>query len=258
MMHMTTDQSDLWIRRYHRSPESSIKLLCLPHAGGAASSFFELSKALAPMIEVLAVQYPGRQDRRTEPVLTDIGALADAVVAAVRYESDQPLAIFGHSMGAVIGFEVARRLERAGAPPSVLIVSARRAPDATSQRTQLHARTDAEVIAELRTLSGTRDDFLGDEEIVRMIMPAIRGDYTAVETYRYVEGQVLSCPVHAFVGDSDPRVQPGEVHGWAAHTSSAFDVKVFSGGHFYLHDTRGPVEQAILDCCLRPADRSAG
>src|ERR1700712_4687720 len=115
-----------WIRRFHESPGASARLVCFPHAGGAATYFYPLSRTLAPSIEALAVQYPGRQDRRAEPCVDDIHELADLVAPALLEWADRPLALFGHSMGATLAFEVAGRLEKAGVRPAGLFVSGRR------------------------------------------------------------------------------------------------------------------------------------
>ncbi|MER5387223.1 alpha/beta fold hydrolase, partial [Streptomyces sp. NPDC002688] len=117
-----------WFRGYAAAPQGVPRLLCLPHAGGSASFYHPLARRLGADVETLAVQYPGRQDRRTEEPVTDIGRLAGHVVAALDAEDDRPLALFGHSMGAVVAFETARQLSAAGRPPAVLIVSGRRAP----------------------------------------------------------------------------------------------------------------------------------
>ena len=163
----------MWIRRYHQAPDSPVRLVCFPHAGGSASFFFPVAKALAPAIDVTAVQYPGRQDRRTEPNIDNIADLADAILPAVRPLTDRPLAFFGHSMGAILAYEVALRLEKDGAAPLTrLYASGRRAPSRYREET-VHKRDDAGVIAELRGLSGTDADLLGDAETLEMILPAI-------------------------------------------------------------------------------------
>jgi pyochelin biosynthesis protein PchC len=227
---------EAWIRRYHRAPGSSVQLVCFPHAGGSASFYFPVSKALSPRVDVCAVQYPGRQDRRSEPPIDNIPELADAVAAAIRPLADRPLAFFGHSMGAVLGYEVALRLERDGASPLTrLYVSGRRAPSRVRAES-VHRLDDEGIVAELRELSGTGTELLTDPEALDMILPAVKNDYRAVETYRDVPGRTLSCPVSALIGDTDPRVTADEAKAWAGHTTGAFDLRIFPGGHFYLLD----------------------
>ncbi|GLY44345.1 oleoyl-ACP hydrolase [Amycolatopsis sp. NBRC 101858] len=224
---------DSWFRRFAASPEAKARLVCLPHAGGSAPFYFPVAKALAPDVEVLAVQYPGRQDRRHEPFLTSIDAMADRVAELLVKHTDRPLALFGHSMGAMVAYETARRLERAGAEVAALFVSGRRAPSRTRDES-VHTRTDDGVIAELRRLSGTEADLLGDDDVVRMILPVVRNDYRAVETYRYTPGEPLTAPIIAFTGSDDPMATVDEVASWADHTDGGFDLVELSGGHFFL------------------------
>jgi pyochelin biosynthetic protein PchC len=230
--------TDLWVRRYHAAPEARARLVCLPHAGGAASFFFSVSRALAPDIEVAAIQYPGRQDRRAEPFIRTIDELADAVTAVltdtVRDGRELPLVLFGHSMGATVGFEVALRLVQAGITPTALFVSGRRAPG-THRDERVHLRDDTGLLAEVRSLSGTDARVMADDELLRVALPAIRNDYTAIENYRYRPGPPLACPIHALVGDMDPKASVDEVRAWADHTSARFELQVFPGGHFYLN-----------------------
>src|SRR5438094_1120625 len=153
---MTTRSAvhDKWIRRFHPSPQSRVRLVCFPHAGGSASYYHAMSQALAPSVEVLAVQYPGRQDRYGEPFVTDIRALADRVVESLRPWTDRPFAFFGHSMGSIVAFEAARRLqERGGAGPCRLFASSHRAPSQTRPGT-VHRGDDAGVMEAIRALGG--------------------------------------------------------------------------------------------------------
>ncbi|MBB4688994.1 thioesterase II family protein [Amycolatopsis jiangsuensis] len=227
-----TDE-DSWFRRFHSSPGARARLVCFPHAGGSAPFYFPVSKALAPDVEVLAVQYPGRQDRRHEPFLTTISALAERIAALVRGRDDLPLALFGHSMGAMVAYEVARILEAAGSPVEALYVSGRRAPSRHRDE-NVHTRTDDGVLDELRRLSGTEMDLLGDDDVVRMILPVVRNDYRAVETYRYQPGPPLAAPVVAFTGTEDPVASVDEVRSWGEHTAGDFELVPLAGGHFFL------------------------
>lgn len=227
--------TDLWVRRYHPAADTATRLLCLSHAGGSASYFFAVSRALSPDIDVLAAQYPGRQDRLREPCLNSVDDLADGLVAALEPLLDRPIMIFGHSLGATLGFEVARRLERAGRTPVALFASGRPAPHRIRpERTYL--ATDAELVANMWKLGGTDAALLDDEDILAMVLPAIRADYTAAETYTYRPGPPLTCPVIALTGDNDPKATVEEVAAWREHTSGDFELAVYPGAHFYLND----------------------
>lgn len=234
-----------WLRRFHPAPAAQARLVCLPHAGGAASFFFPLSKALTPAVEVLAVQYPGRQDRRHEPAVDNIPDLADQILDVLRDLDDRPLAFFGHSMGAVLGYEVALRLRDAGLPPPVhLFASGRRAPSRYRDE-QVHQLSDALIVTELRTLGGIDPAVLADPEVLEMILPAVRGDYRAVESYRHEPGRKLDCPFTVLTGDNDPRVSVDEAGAWAEHTTGPTDLQVLPGGHFFLVDQHEHVLETL-------------
>lgn len=249
---MTTPAEDngLWIRRFHPRPDSEARLVCLPHAGGSASFYFPMSQAMSSSLDVLSVQYPGRQDRRSEPCVSSIPELADLICAALLPWTDRPLVFFGHSMGATIGFEVASRLERQhGVVLEGLFASGRRAPSRKRHET-VHQRDDHGIIAELQKLSGTNSKIMGDEEMLRMVLPAIRADYRAAETYTYEPVPKLKCPIVSLVGDDDPKVTLDEARAWREHTEGSFDMQVFSGGHFYLASHQSEIVNAISDHML--------
>ncbi|MFJ9950930.1 thioesterase II family protein [Kitasatospora sp. NPDC091207] len=245
-MAQATAQYQKWVSVFHPAPNSAVRLVCLPYAGGSASFFFPVSRALAPKgIEVLAVQYPGRQTRHQEPGIDNIPDFADQIFAALRHLDDKPLALFGHSMGAVLAYEVALRMRRAGLPTPVrLFASGRRAPSRYRDE-KVHTGSDEDVVAELKTLSGTSQVMLADPEILAMILPAIRSDYTAVERYRHDPGQELDCPVTVLTGDADPRVSIDEARAWEEHTTGPTELEVLAGGHFFLADRSAQVIEIV-------------
>jgi surfactin synthase thioesterase subunit len=237
---------DRWIRRFHPRPGRAVRLLCLPHAGGSSSFFHAMSAALPPEVEMLAAQYPGRQDRHAEPNVGDLAELADHVFTAIRPYAGEPLAVFGHSMGALLGYEVALRLQDSGLPAPVrLFASARRAPS-LHRPENLHAADDATVLAELRLLSGPQAAFLDNPEVLALSMASIRADYRAVETYRHEPGRRLGCPITVLAGAQDPRISIEEARGWAEHTTADTDVRVYPGGHFFLVEQSAPVLALIV------------
>jgi surfactin synthase thioesterase subunit len=253
------EDRDLWIRRYHPSPGGDIDLYCFPHAGGAATTYRPLSVTLSPDIEVRAIQYPGRQDRRSEACAPEIGALADALFdvigAAVKAEPDRRFAFFAHSMGAVVAFEVARRLQDASAPmPVRFFASGRRAPSRRREE-NVHLRGDREFIAEMRRLGGTDQRLIDDDELLMLMLPTVRSDYRAIETYVYAPGPPLNCPISVLIGDSDPRVTADEARAWADHTTGEIGFHTFSGGHFYLDPQRDQVARVIREVLALGAGR---
>ncbi|MGP4052753.1 thioesterase II family protein [Streptomyces sp. 2A115] len=249
-----------WFRRYAPAgerPESdsdSLRLICFPHAGGAASSFLTLSRLLSPAYDVLAVQYPGRQDRRREAPFEDIGEMADALADEVLRHSGAPYAFFGHSMGALLAYETARRLgERRTPGPVRLFLSARGAPT-PGQHDQQH--TDAELLAIVAHLGGAGRQVLDDPELQAMILPALRADYRALGSYAWVPGFEPVIPFTVLIGDSDPVVTVAEASAWRNFTTAVTDVHIFTGGHFYLdghtHDVAEKIT-AVLGGPVTPA-----
>ncbi|GAA4629401.1 alpha/beta fold hydrolase [Actinoallomurus vinaceus] len=233
-----------WIRSFHNAGDSTHRLLCFPYAGGSAGYFFPLSAALSPAVQVLGVQYPGRQDRYTEPAIEDLAEIADKVASLIGTENHSRLVLLGHSMGALIAFETAKRLElNYGVAPVKLIVSGMQAP--SRHRGTRHWDGDEPLVNEIRLLHGTDPAFFENEELRELFLPVLRSDYKAVCSYRGDVHTVLSCPITAFLGRADPRVSRGDVSHWAGHTSSGLSVRMFSGDHFYLNGFPPDVVDAV-------------
>ncbi|MET7906061.1 alpha/beta fold hydrolase [Streptomyces sp. NPDC005355] len=243
---------ELWIRRYHPAPQDTdLSLVCFPHAGGSASYFRPLATALAGVADVLPVQYPGRQDRRAEPPITSIPRLADEIVTVLESLPRRRLVLFGHSMGACVAFEVARRIEQRSSLGLLGLVASGRTAPPKLRDLGVRSMDDDGVIAEIRRLNGTDDRLLLDDDVIRMIMPAIRGDYTAVESYRYEPGPRLRCPISVLVGDDDPQVTLAEAEEWRDHTETGFTLRSFPGGHFYLAEQNTQVARALTEDLAR-------
>ncbi|PRY00904.1 thioesterase II family protein [Allonocardiopsis opalescens] len=255
---MPAAAADRWTRRFHPRPGAEFRLACLPHAGGSASYYHPVSAALPERIEALAVQYPGRQDRRAEPLVPDLAELADGLHAVLLAWTDRPLALFGHSMGALLAFEVADRLRRSGAPPAALFVSGRRAPSRWREDEAVRELDDDGLVAELGRLGGVEPELLADPALRRLVLPVVRADYTAVETHVYRPAEPLDCPVVALTGDRDPRVEPEEAAAWAAHTTGPFELHTFAGGHFFLNEHRERVVELVAERLLAVGDGRLG
>lgn len=242
---MTDARTTAWIRRFHPSGAYDARLVCFPHAGGSAGFFRPVSARFSGTADVLALQYPGRQDRHREPCVDDLGTLADLVAGQLQALGGMPTVFFGHSMGAALAFETAVRLEREGAnPPGAVIASGRRAPSARRDE-RVHLRDDAGIIAELRELGGTDSAVFGQDELLRLALPAIRGDYRAIETYVCEPGRRVRCPITVLTGDADPSTTLEEAGAWRGHTEGAFRMRVFSGGHFFLAGHQAAVNDEI-------------
>jgi pyochelin biosynthesis protein PchC len=221
-----------WLRRYDPKPEAETTVVCFPHAGGAASYYRPMAMALPASVELHAVQYPGRQDRLREPLVDDVVKMAETIAPAVLTLADRPLALFGHSMGASVAFEVACRLEQWGVRPVALFASSRHAPS-RQRGTRHHLASDEGLVAAVTALGGPGSELMGDPEFAALVLPTIRGDYRAAETYLGEPGAAVHCPVVALLGDDDPSVAVDDVRVWAEHTSGEFTLKLFPGNHFY-------------------------
>jgi surfactin synthase thioesterase subunit len=251
----SSPHSELWLRRYEPAPEARTRLICFPHAGGSASYYRPLAQALAPGTEVLAVQYPGRQDRLREPPLASLAELAAAVLDALGPWTGKPFAFFGHSMGGVLAFEVTRLLESRGAGelPHRLFVSGRRAP--SCHRTEnIHLRSDQGLVAHLKQLESTNPLLLENEELLQLFLPALRADYQAVETYKGSATKV-GCPVTVFSGESDPLTTRAEAEAWHSHTRREAEVLFYPGGHFFLDAQAAHMTEVIRERLSQDRDQ---
>lgn len=222
-----------WIRNFHPAPTARTRLVCFPHAGGSASYFFPLAKALSPEFDVHAVQYPGRQDRRSEPLVDNIDDMADRAFAAVEPLTDAPVALFGHSMGAVLAFEVARRLETlVGRRPVLVFASGSRAPSRYGD--EQDGKDDAGLVGVMRDLGGTDPRVLNDPEMLATFLPAFRNDYRALQAYHRGKEVGIDASIVVMAASDDAKISLDDARAWHEHTSGGGEVHTFEGGHFYL------------------------
>jgi pyochelin biosynthetic protein PchC len=222
-----------YLRTYHPNPGAELRLVCFPHAGGSATGFRGWTDSLPPWIELICVQYPGRQDRIGEPYAADIPVLVAEIVAEL--PTGRPLALFGHSLGATVAFEVARALEKGGRTrPVQLFLSAPAAAGALA----LDISTDERLLAEVRRLGGTGVALLEHPELRQMVLPTIRHDLAILAAHEITEGPPLDCPITVLVGESDHTCQVPDGRRWAPRTTGEFDLRVFPGGHHYLDEAQ--------------------
>ncbi|MEU9553443.1 alpha/beta fold hydrolase [Streptomyces werraensis] len=239
-----------WFRRF-TTPGNGPLLVCFPHAGGSATAYRTLAQALPADLDVVCVQYPGRQDRYLEEPFTDLtrlaGAVAEELARVLAADPGRPYALFGHSMGSLVAFETARLLAAGRLPgPRRLFLSGRGAPDAHSTA-HFGLYDDAEVLAEVRRLDAASRSMLDDPDIVEMVLPALRADYRALGAYRWRAGAPLTAAMTVLVGDSDPMVTVEQAGTWRSHSRGDVAVKVFPGGHFYLFDHLAEVTAAVAE-----------
>ncbi|MFN9086503.1 MAG: thioesterase II family protein [Gemmatimonadaceae bacterium] len=223
-----------WIRR-GRGRAAVCRLVCFAHAGAGATSYATWSSLLPPSWELIAAQLPGRENRLAELPLTSLGEMVSALLVNGRSVFEPPFVLFGHSVGAIIAFEMARALEQAGASgPAHLFVSGRMAPSLTHSTPRRVEDTDASLIAQLRDYGGTDPGALDNPELLELVLPALRADMRAERQYMHETGALTQTAVTAFGGTCDPFVSEQEIAAWSAVTSGPFAYQMFEGGHFFL------------------------
>jgi pyochelin biosynthesis protein PchC len=226
--------TETWLRRLAPMTKPWLRLICFPHACGTAAFFRPWRDYLLPGVELYAVQYPGRLDRITDACVDDMKPMADAVAGALQPLLDRPAALFGHSLGAVIAYEVARRISaRSPLALARLFVSGRTAPG-RQRPSGKHLAGDDVLWRDIERLGATAPEVLADPEARRMFLPALRSDYRLSELYQPGPGPLLDCPVTALLGEEDSEVEPEEAESWADVTRAEFSIRTFPGGHFYL------------------------
>jgi medium-chain acyl-[acyl-carrier-protein] hydrolase len=242
-----TPISDPWIQYWQRKSGARIRLFCFPYAGGGVSLFRTWPQSSPPEVEVCPVQLPGRENRLTEVAFSHIHPLIDTLAMALRPYLDMPYAFFGHSMGALISFELARRLRQTepGLEPVHLFVSGRRAPQLPDPDPPTHDLPEAEFIEELRRLKGTPEDVLQNEELLHLLLPLLRADFALCETYTYDQDKPLGCAISAFSGLQDAEVPRDVIAAWKKQTYSSFRLRLFVGGHFFVDQQQASLLRAI-------------
>lgn len=243
---MTPESARPWIRTLR--PDARLRLICLPYAGGGTVDFRSWQEHFPSQIDVCPVILPGRETRLSEPPHRDMKRLVQALVDGMGPVFRQaPFALFGHSMGAWVAFELARALRRAGLPEPVhLFVSARAAPHVQDRLPHLSELSDdAFVLAMQERYRAIPEAILAQPRILRIFLPALRADIEVLETYRHEDEPPLQVPLTAFAGTADPVVAPADVALWRAHTTGPFTFRRLPGGHFFLRDQQDLLCDAI-------------
>jgi pyochelin biosynthesis protein PchC len=237
-----------WFREFGDGSRELPAVLCLPHAGGAAGFFRDLPKALGDEKRVVAVQYPGRQDRYRETPAASVEELATAIAAAVQREMHGEIELLGHSLGALVGYELARILAEAGTiRVRHLTVTNMRAPSVPARPPRLYELGDTEFLDAIARLGAIDAAVLNDAGMVRHVLPGLRADYRAAEIYMAAPNSGISCGITAAAGLRDPLVAPAEVDAWRNHTSGPFRLRAFDVDHFELYRSGRSLPALLLE-----------
>jgi len=235
----TANTCDSWIACRKPNTQARLRLFCFAYAGTGASIFRTWQDGLPADVEVCPVEFPGRGTRLMETPFTQLAPLVQGLAKALVPLLDKPFAFFGHSLGALVGFELARQLRRqSGLQPVRLFVSAHRAPQFPLRDRLIHALPEVEFLFELRCMNGIPGKVLEEEELMQIMLPVLRADLGMYETYVYSAEPPLNCHISAFGGLQDCRVSRGHLEGWRDQTSASFSLQMFPGDHFFWHPTQ--------------------
>ncbi len=241
---MHRSEHDPWLIG-QRQPAARLRLICFSHAGGHPGAYLAWQAALGPQVEVRAVQLPGRGmrfhergHRSFEPLRAELGAVLSRC-------ADLPCALFGHSLGALLAFEVARAATARGQAPLHLFVSGCAAPRQRGSRRPLHRLDDDELCRELGRYGGTPPEVLADRELMRLLLPVLRDDFALVDDYRRAPGPALSMPLTVLAGRDDAEVPSDSVSAWAEEAGAGCELQWFDGGHFFIDSARPAVTDLV-------------
>jgi len=229
-----------------------VRLFCFPFAGGGASFYRPWKQHLPAAIDACPVQLPGREERIAEPAYRRVSNLVQALRSDLTAVFDRPYAFFGHSMGALIAFELARALRAPSfREPQHIFVSAHRAPTIPARR-RYHELDDTALVAVLRRIGGSADAALDHDELMALLLPTVRADFELCETYRYVAGAPLDVPITVFGGREDSEVAVDDLHGWRSESSAHVSIRVIEGSHFFLNEAQAQVLSSITAVLAAP------
>jgi medium-chain acyl-[acyl-carrier-protein] hydrolase len=251
----TESSSELWALRPRPRLQARLRLFCFPFAGSGSIVYRNWPERIGAGVETCLVELPGRGRRLREPLCRELIPLVDAATAGLLPFLDRPFAFFGHSMGALLSFEIARCLRRNHFPqPARLFVSGHQAPHLPETHRPLHDLPDAEFLHELRDLNGTPREVLENDELMQLLVPILRADFSVCETYMYTHDAPLGCAVTVIGGLQDPHLTRENLEAWREQTSASCRIHMFPGDHFLLQSH----EDAILDLVNRTLDQTAG
>ena len=230
----------LWIPSFRPDRHATLRLFCLPYAGGNSQVFHSWKEYLPPRVDVCPIELPGHGSRIREPLIKDADRLLEALYVGIQPYLDMEFVFFGHSMGAQLAFGLAHILRQSHGPePSHLFLSGQKPPQLPRSCMALHELPDAALAKELGRLNGTSQKVLNDKDLMQVLLPILRADYSITETFEHPPGSPLSCGITLFGGLADPEACRQELGCWQEHTSSSAAIFMLPGDHFFIHSSQG-------------------
>jgi medium-chain acyl-[acyl-carrier-protein] hydrolase len=243
-----------WVTCPQPNPKANLRLFCLAHAGASARMFDCWAMNLPSTVEVCPIELPGHGWRRMETAFTQLQPLVQAIATAITPYLDKPFACFGHSMGALLSFELAVFLQKHNSQsPTHLLISGRRAPEIPSPVAPIHNLPDTAFIEGLFDYNGMPEGVLQDTKFLELILPTLRADFALIENYEYVQKPPLECLITVFGGLQDQTVTYNSLKAWKKHTHAAFTVKMFPGNHFFIHSSQQLLLQSLSQILQYPS-----
>ncbi|MGK7950699.1 MAG: thioesterase II family protein [Xenococcaceae cyanobacterium] len=235
-----------WIPQYKPNPEANLRLFCFPHAGGTTYTFRQWSSFLPKTVELCSIELPGRFRRINEPPYQELNSLVSTLSTELIPYFDKPFAFFGHSMGGFISFELTCLLRKQfNQSPLHLFVSGCRAVHLPNPNPIIHNLDDEQFIRAITGYGGIPQEVLNHREMMELLLPALKADFTMFENYVYDRNSPLDIPITVFGGKQDPIVSQAELEAWQEHTSADFSLYMFEGKHFFLEEQREKILERI-------------
>lgn len=248
-----------WIYRPRPNHQAQLRLICIPYAGGGASIFRSWPADLPNDVDVWAVRLPGRENRLSETPYSRIAPLVEALIGILRPYLTVPYALFGHSLGALVSFELARRVRQERLPSPVhIFVAGRQAPQIPDPDPPIHHLPEADFIEQVKLYNGIPQAVFEEPELLQLMVPVLRADFAVNETYHYTPQTALDCPISAFGGEQDTTVPIDDLKSWQVQTTHRFKVRLYSGDHFFLRTAQASLlHDMVLDLApLQPGSAS--
>jgi len=235
-------KSNDWFICPQPNSSAEMRLFFFPYAGSGPTVFNKWSVGFPSNMETWIAHYPGRGSRYKEPPVKELIALVEKIDDAIQPLLDKPFIFFGHSFGGMVAFELIRHLRRLKLPqPNILFVSACSAPQLPDPHPPIHALPDTEFVKSLQELNGIPAEVANHSELMELLLPMLRADFEAIESYQYTANEPLNCPIIAFGGDDDPRVSRESLDAWNSLTNANFRSQYFPGDHFFINTARESV-----------------